>query len=112
MDANGRAMVRKGLKPNHRYTQIYADRIGFGYGSCKTESRKSLVTSVCFSVKPIGRSRSAVLRLAKVLEMKGTTSICVNLRPSAAGLSLCQKTLFASIRVYSRFNFVLTSIRG
>src|ERR1700742_4434956 len=109
MDANGGAIIRKKPKPNRRCTQIYADRIGFGYGSCKTESRKSLVTFVCFSVKPIGRSRSTVLRLAKVPEMNQGNYI--HLRKSAVGLSICQKTLFASIRVYSRFNFVLASIR-
>jgi len=41
-------MIRKKIKPNRRYTQIYADRIGFGYGSCKIEGRKSLVTFMCF----------------------------------------------------------------
>ena len=35
--ANGREMIRKKLKPNRRWTQIYADNIGFGYTSCKKD---------------------------------------------------------------------------
>ena len=54
---NRREWTRNDSEENKTEPQMHADRIGFGYGSCKIEARKSLVTFMCFSVKPIGRSR-------------------------------------------------------
>ena len=41
--ANAHKITPQRLNPNRRWTQIYADNIGFGYGSCKIDSPISLV---------------------------------------------------------------------
>ncbi|HEX6567504.1 MAG TPA: hypothetical protein VF020_24645 [Chthoniobacterales bacterium] len=58
--ANGREMIRKKLKPNRRWTQIYADNIGFGYTSCKKDVVDFI--EVYFSVDQIPRGNPKVQR--------------------------------------------------